>query len=150
MKEFFKNRQKIITIVITVFAVIALILPFALARPATATLRFGQQTYALNIVTSKVAQERGLGDRESIARDRGMLFVFDTAAVQCFWMKDMRFPIDIIWLNSAKKVTYVAANVAPDTYPQKFCGDASTKYVVELNAGEAMHAGIRVGQQVSL
>ena len=138
-------------------AVAVVLLPFFVSMKPTATLRVGERAYVLSIAASKAAQKKGLGGRESLARDRGMLFVFDAPATQCFWMKDMQFPIDIIWLNSAKQVTHVAANVAPDTYnvasdmyPQQYCGDASTKYVVELNAGEAKQADLRVGRQVSL
>ena len=157
MKPFFKNRQKLITACVGVVAILALLLPFAFAKPATATLQAGKKTYALNIAASTAAQQKGLGGRKSLARNRGMLFVFDAPATQCFWMKDMQFPIDIIWLNSDKQVTRVAANVSPDTYTeasgknsQKFCGDVSTKYVIELNAGEAKQAGLVVGQPVSL
>lgn len=131
-------------------AVVAVLLPFFVSMKPTATLRVGERSYVLNIAASKASQEKGLGGRESLAQDRGMLFVFKAPATQCFWMKDMQFPLDIIWLNSTKQVTYVAANVTPATYPQQYCGDASTKYVVELNAGEAKRAGLIVGQQVSL
>lgn len=150
MKTLFKNKQKLVTICVAVMAVIALMLPFALARPATVTLRVGQQTYALNIAATAAAQKKGLGGRETLARDRGMLFVFDTPGTQCFWMKDMQFPIDIIWLDSTKKVTSTVPNITPDSYPQQYCGDVTTKYVIELNTGEAKRAGIKIGDTLEL
>lgn len=150
MKEFFKAHQKLITIPVGILAVIALMLPFLFVQPATATLRVGQSTYALDIASSKTDQQKGLGGRKSLAQNRGMLFVFDTPGTQCFWMKDMHFAIDIIWLDAAKKMTSVVPSVSPNTYPMQYCGDATTKYVIELNAGEAKRAGLTVGQRVSL
>ena len=56
----------------------------------------------------------GLSGRESIADDRGMMFVFDRSTTNnCFWMKDMKFSIDMIWLNEAKQVITVVEDVSP-------------------------------------
>lgn len=85
-----------------------------------------------------------------MASDQGMIFVFDPPSVQCFWMKDMEFPLDIIWLNRAKTVIKVAANVSPSSYPEKYCSDEEAKYVIELNAGEAKRADIVVGRRLQL
>lgn len=139
-----------ITVCVGIAAVVALLLPYMFVQPATATLRVGQSTYALDIASSKTDQQKGLGGRKSLAQNRGILFVFDAPGKQCFWMKDMLFSIDMIWLSSDKKVTHIAADVSPGTYPKQYCGDTSTKYVIELNAGEAKRAGLHVGQQVSL
>ena len=79
-----------------------------------------------------------------------MLFVFAKPSVQCFWMKDMQFPIDIIWLDSTKKVTHIETNVDPMTYPKQYCGDDTTKYVIELRAGEAAAAQIAVARTLNL
>ncbi len=127
-----------------------LALPFAFFAPPSATLQAADYTYELMIAATEQAQQKGLGGRAQLAQDHGMLFVFEKPAAQCFWMKDMRFPIDIIWLDSAKRVTYVAPNVAPDSYPQQYCGDATTKYVIELNAGEVQRAGIKLGDRLKL
>lgn len=131
-------------------AVVVLLVPFFIMRPATVTLRADGVEYELDIATSEAAQQRGLGGREVLAQDEGMLFIFDKPAVRCMWMKDMLFPTDMIWLDSTKKVTYIAPNVTPDSYPQQYCGDESTKYVIELNAGEAKRADIRTGQTLKL
>lgn len=127
-------------------ALVMMFLLFMFIRPSKATLRSGEVKYSLDIAASESVQQRGLGSKQTLARDEGMLFVFNKPSVRCMWMKDMRFPIDIIWLDSAKKVTYIAANVAPETYPEQYCGDASTKYVVELKAGEAKRTGIDLGK----
>lgn len=85
-----------------------------------------------------------------LAKDRGMVFVFDKPGTQCMWMKNMQFPIDIIWLDEAKKVTSIVPNVSPSSYPMQYCGATTTKYVIELNAGETKRAGIKLGDNLQL
>ncbi len=61
-------------------------------------------TINIEIADTKETRAKGLGGRDSIATDSGMLFVFDSADKHRFWMKDMKFPIDIIWINNGQVV----------------------------------------------
>ena len=79
----------------------------------------------------------GLSNRNVMARDMGMLFVFDKSATHCFWMKDMYFDIDIVWLDADKRIVAKELRVSPDTYPRNYCPDVKAQYVVEVNAGFA-------------
>ena len=63
-------------------------------------------------------------------------------------MKDMRFPLDVIWLDADKAVVQVTADAKPSSYPQQFCADKS-QYVVELPAGAATQAGVQPGQTLA-
>lgn len=103
---------------------------------------------ALERADTSAARERGLGGRSGMSRDRGMLFVFERADTYCFWMKDMHFAIDIIWLDDGRHVVYMKQNVAPATYPESFCPDRPARFVVELNAGMVRAADLHVGQHV--
>jgi len=116
---------------------------------ANATLKAGGHTYKLQVVTTAAAQEKGLGGRGSMPLENGMLFVFQGEGIRCFWMKDMQFPLDIIWTNKAHKVVYIQPELAPDTYPRSFCPQQQAQYVIELNAGEAARSGIRVGETLT-
>lgn len=104
----------------------------------------------LEIMWARTSQERlqGLSGKASIADNQAMIFVFDQPMQQCFWMKDMKFAIDMIWLNEAKQVVRVKQNVSPQTYPESFCAD-NTKYVVEVGAGRADALGIETGKQLN-
>jgi uncharacterized membrane protein (UPF0127 family) len=113
------------------------------------TLHSGRHGYSLQMATTPAAQEKGLGNRDAMPADSGMLFVFPNEASRCFWMKDMRFPLDIIWTNKDKKVVYVQPEVSPSTYPDDFCPSPPAQYVIELNAGEARRAGIRAGETLT-
>ncbi len=112
------------------------------------------QTIRAEVVSTEAARERGLGGRSSIDADKGMLFVFDSQGLHGFWMKDMQFPIDIVWMNSGKIVS-IEENVDPQIgartselknyFPETF--DDS---VLELQAGRVKTLGARVGDSVAI
>ena len=92
----------------------------------------------------------GLMSRESLADDEAMLFVFDEPGEYTFWMKNMNFPIDIIWLDQDKRVVYCALNVPPcsqDPCPV-YAPQVKALYVLEVAAGQAdagrIHSGDRL------
>ena len=91
-------------------------------------------------------QQLGLGGRTSLPADEGMLFIFQTPGNYGFWMKDMLFPIDIIWLDDHFAITHIAANVAPDTYPESFYPGEGSRYVLETNAGYSQKNNLSVGE----
>jgi uncharacterized membrane protein (UPF0127 family) len=95
-------------------------------------------------------QELGLSYRDSIGDDEGMLFVFDKPDNYAFWMKDMKFPIDMVWFSEAGQVVHYEENVAPDSYPKVFVNKPKAKYVLEVNAGNAAKYGLYLGAKVEL
>ena len=102
---------------------------------------------SVEVVYTSELRMKGLSGREGLDTDAGMLFVFDNQSVNnCFVMRDMKFSIDMVWLNEKKEVLYIAENVSPDTYPDEvFCPDGQAKYGLELNSGNATQAGITPG-----
>ena len=92
----------------------------------------------IRVEVARTEEERsvGLGGRESLGKNKGMLFVFDKESFYVFWMKDMLFPIDIIWINRDKKIVDVITNLQMETYPDfKYINDFFAQYVLEVNAG---------------
>lgn len=103
----------------------------------------------ITIETVATSEERqvGLSNRDSIDDSAGMLFEFDEFSKEnCFWMKDMRFAIDMIWLDKQKKVVTVTENIGPETYPESFCPEADAKYGLEVGAGRTIELGIAAGE----
>jgi uncharacterized membrane protein (UPF0127 family) len=94
----------------------------------------------------------GLMFRPSLPLDKGMLFLFDGPPdFHTIWMKNCKFPIDILWLDEEKKVVYVAEAVPPckeDPCPV-YQPLRKASYVVELNAGQARREKATVGAPVS-
>lgn len=127
-------------------ALFALLAPTLFYQPAEAVLKTGGTAVHLEIAASQAAQQKGLSGRATMPGNQGMLFVFAKPAATCFWMKGMRFALDIIWLNSHKQVVYMQQNVSPQTYPKIFCPTTPAKYVIELNAGQAKMFGLHEGQ----
>ena len=87
--------------------------------------------------------------RDSLGADSGMLFVFPEDGVYRFWMKETRIPLDIIWLNSSRKVTFISRDTPPCPVMRVECPvygpETPARYVLELNARRAQELGIREG-----
>ncbi len=103
--------------------------------------------FAPEIVSSKEDLARGLSGRDSIDRGAVMVFDFGSSGQHCMWMKDMKFAIDMVWLDDTKKVTAIERNVTPSTYPQSFCHDGKT--VAEFAAGTADRVPLYIGDSLS-
>ncbi|HIA91857.1 TPA: DUF192 domain-containing protein [Candidatus Saccharibacteria bacterium] len=108
----------------------------------------GEQTFDLLVADEPHEQITGLSGREGLDDDRAMLFVFDESAQHGIWMKDMLFSIDIVWLNSEKRVVHIESNISPDTYPRIFKPEENSKYVIEFNAGAVAKLGLSAGDTV--
>ncbi len=108
------------------------------------SLSVAGETIKLEVADTLVTRERGLSDRRCIKSDQAMLFVFEEhdTSDHCFWMKDMRFPIDMVWLDHDKRVVFSASEVEPATYPQNYCPNMPTRYVLEFKSGRAKELGI--------
>jgi len=94
------------------------------------------------------SRQRGLSNQENLPIDSGMLFIFPAAAIQGFWMKDMHFPLDIVWIDAHKKIIGIAQNVTPESYPEVFMSPDPIKYVLEINAGKSDDFGLKKGVQL--
>lgn len=108
---------------------------------------------SLIVVDTPETRETGLGNRAGLPQDQAMLFVFEKPDKYEFWMKDMKFPLDMIWLDPNFKVVYIQTNISPDTYPDiTFMPDQDALYVLEANAGFAAQNSLKIGDvvQVSL
>ncbi len=120
----------------------------------TKTIEVGGQQVVVELPITPAEQERGLGGRTALPEGRGMLFDMGGDNEWPFWMKDMHFAIDIVWLAQDGAIVYVAPNVAPATYlqdpPQIFKPDRPARYVLELPAGYMAASGIGVGERVGL
>lgn len=90
----------------------------------------------------------GLSNRESIDPNHVIVFVFEDPSVRCFWMKDMKFPIDIVWLGDSKRVNAIEYNVTPKSYPDQYC-HVNAQYVAEFAEGTAKQLHLQPGDSFS-
>lgn len=117
------------------------------------------KTYPLTINTvaikaelaeTKEQQERGLGGRKGMPDDYGLLYILPKPYFYDFWMKDMKFPIDIIWVDRNQNIVDITRNLTPDSYPRIFQPVRPAQFVIEVNAGFTDKYGIKIGDPVTI
>ena len=104
-----------------------------------------------DIAATDEQRTKGLSVKDALAENQAMLFVFDIAQEHSFWMKDMKFPIDIIWLDSNKTVVHIEHNLPPcsfDSFCPTYKPDTNALYVLETAAGFAQKHEIVKGTVV--
>ena len=121
-----------------------------LLMPVVPIAEFGGVSLRLEYATTTSARILGLGGRESIPSDYGMLFVFTKDDYYGFWMKGMLVPIDIFWLDIKGHVVSMTLDVSTSTYPNVFYPSAPAWYVLETIAGFARAHRIATGTPLVL
>lgn len=111
----------------------------------------GQQTICAEVADQPTQWARGLSGRASLTADRGMLFVFPQSAIRSFWMKEMNFPLDIIWINNNQIVeTWSKAPVPSGNQIPSYRPENLANYVLEVSAGSLEKYGWRLGDLVKI
>ena len=109
------------------------------------------------VTVAKTASEKskGLSGREDLAENHGMIFIFTPKTYPAFWMKDMNFALDIIWISD-DTIVHIDENVPPPGKDQKdnelplYRPPEAVNYVLEVNAGFSQNNGIKVGDKIDL
>ncbi|MFZ2149773.1 MAG: DUF192 domain-containing protein [Minisyncoccia bacterium] len=136
-----------------VFLVIIFVIGFFVINYTTRTYRpanikmvtLAEKAVVVDVALSNEKLQKGLSGREGLGEDEGMLFVFENPGRYPFWMKDMNFPIDIIWIGEDLKVVYVKDNATPGSYPESFDPGIDAKYVLEVVAGFSEKNNLKPG-----
>ena len=103
----------------------------------------------IDFARTKEARERGLSGREGLDRDAGLWFALLGEKENGIWMKEMKFPIDIIWTDDVYHIIDVKENARPDSYPEIFYPRAEASHVLEVNAGFVGEHQIEIGDTFS-
>jgi uncharacterized membrane protein (UPF0127 family) len=91
------------------------------------------------LAVSDAERQLGLMFRPQINDDQAMLFIFEEEGTHAFWMKNMRFPIDILWLDKDRRIVHIEAQVPPcvqDPCPS-YPPDHPARFVLEIRSGGA-------------
>ncbi len=91
---------------------------------------------------------QGLSDLPGLPENGGMFFAFEKNDLHGFWMRNMLFPIDIIWIGEDFKVVHIEKNVRPDSYPTIFFPKRLARSVLEVSAGFTDKTGLKIGDPV--
>ena len=146
--------------VLVIVALIALFYIFIAASIPNAnlhikSLKIGDATFSVEVANTTTTRMRGLSGRNPLKDGEGMLFVFDKPGNYSFWMKDMKFALDFVWIRG-DRVVGITENVPPPA-PNTSLFSLKNYYppedvdkVLELNAGEVKRYGVQAGQSAVL
>ncbi len=136
------------TSLIIFFVVAVSILVFLSGVNYKSKVIFGGKTYTVDVADTYLTLKQGLSERRSLGADEGMFFIFNKPDTYGFWMKDMNFPLDIIWINENYKIVHIERDVKPDSYPKVFYPSVGASYVLEIRAGETEKLHVSVGDSI--
>jgi uncharacterized membrane protein (UPF0127 family) len=108
----------------------------------------GKTKVQAEVVFSPEKLYLGLSRRPNLPEGRGMLFIMPGTEVQTFCMRDMRFPLDFLWL-AAGRVAGITRNVSPRDQQASYCSPVPVQYVLEVPAGFCDRHGIKVGDSAT-
>ena len=109
------------------------------------------QRYSVEVADDDAERARGLMFRDTLADDRGMLFIHEVQQPLAYWMKNTRIALDILYFDDARRLVSQQRGVPPcslgDACPSYPSG-APARYVLELNAGQAERLGLQDGAEL--
>jgi len=141
-----KNLIFIILILLIFFISVYVFLNYQNENPRVC---IEENCFEVEIAETLVEKSKGLMFREFLGEDKGMLFVYNQEGVYNFWMKNTLIPLDIIWINSDKKIVYIKNGAQP-------CGEIceslnpqeNAKFILEINGGIVGKLNISIGDSV--
>jgi uncharacterized membrane protein (UPF0127 family) len=112
----------------------------------TTEVRLGSGVFSTQLASTDAARVQGLSGVDHLDANGGLLMVFQSDSQWGIWMKDMKVPLDIVWMNNEKKVIYIVTDASPDLGTSKiFKPQEAARYVLEVPSGTVKSAGIQIG-----
>ncbi len=129
-------------------------LSFIPQGPSFRQIQINGSKLNVEIADTQSKRAKGLGGRESLASDSGMLFIFPQPSRYSFWMKGLSFPLDFVWVKG-DQVVNVLQNIPPPSPGQAdsalpvYQPDVEVDKVLEVNAGTIQRLNIKVGDTLT-
>ncbi len=118
---------------------------------STSVVKVNNVTVDVILATTPSDQSKGLAVKDSMNENEGMLFVFKNPQKHSFWMKDMKFPIDIIWADSAGKIVHIEKNLQPCIFLlpcNSYSPISDSLYVLEVVSNFTNKYDVKIGDQI--
>jgi len=119
------------------------------------TVMIGPAVFIVQVAENHLSRAKGLSGQLGLPDNHGMLFIFESPSIQTFWMKDMLFPIDIVWISDTCLVDSITPDIPiplvsleTDELP-KYQSNNPVKYVLEITQGQTEIRDIKTGDPVS-
>lgn len=145
-----QNKPLLITVFLLAAFIVAAVVALWLRndnQSENPTVAIDDVVVTVEVADTPSARTTGLSEHSSLGESEGMWFIFDEPGQRYFHMKDMDFPIDIIWLDEDRQIVDITHEISPETYPDRFTSETPAQYVLEVNAGFARENDISAGDQ---
>ena len=150
-----KKNKALIILLSLVFVVLSSIsyflLPPFIKNNGQVKVRIGDNEWRAEVANNSASRAKGLSGHDPLGEKEGMLFIFEKSDAYTFWMKGMKFSLDIIWINGGKVVD-ISENLPPAglTDLKLYSPREPANWVLEINAGSAKKFGVKIGDSVEL
>ena len=134
--------MKVIPLLLILFALFFL---FRTPHSRKPEIILNDTVFSVEVADTEIARERGLSGHHPLSDREGMLVIFPKPDIYGFWMKDMNFPIDIIWFDRNWTIISLEKSVATSTYPHIFYPSSPAMYVLEVKSGISDFSHFKVG-----
>ena len=151
--EFIKRNLRLLIGATVVILVLAILVTAIIRTGDNSTkVQIADQTFSVQVARTEVEKQIGLSETEVLGENDGMLFVFDKPDFYSFWMKNMKFPIDIIYIKG-DKITTIIKNASPSSAPESlviYQPKEESDKVFEINAGLSDKLNLKEGMTINI
>ncbi len=115
------------------------------------TIYIGDQAMKVTVADTLAERKVGLSNVAGLRDLQGKLLIFDDEDYHGIWMKDMLFPIDVIWIDNDLEIVHIESNVQPSSYPDTIYGPPKpARYILETKAFFASSYKLNVGEKINI
>lgn len=107
----------------------------------------GDGVFETRVAQTPERRNEGLSNVQYLESNEAMLFIFDSSDKWAMWMKNMKIPLDILWLDQSQKVIYIVKGASPDDFPKSYVPNDPALYVLEVPQGTVDAKNIRIGSK---
>lgn len=145
-----ENIRLLLGAIVVVFVTVLLITLFVSKKSTKVTI--DNQTFRVMVAKTDKEKQIGLSNKKQIAKDQGMIFIFDNSDLYSFWMKNMEFPIDIVYINGNQVTTVISNAKVPNSNTNLtiYQPEDKSDKVLEINAGLSNKYNIKKGSTVTI
>jgi uncharacterized protein len=122
--------------------------PWPLIYPNTKSMQISGVSVRASVAETWPDRIRGLSNTPYLPMDVVKLFIFDSSGFHSIWMKDMNYPIDIIWVDESLEIIHIEEDAQPESYPNLFVPVKPALYVIETASGFVREKEIKIGDQI--
>ena len=120
---------------------------YEISQLKTKSIFYKEKEFKTYIADTDSSRELGLSVFNALLDNEAMLFVFERSKIYPFWMKGMKFPIDILWLDEHKNIVSIKENARPEDFPETYSPRQKALYVLEFKSGFVEKEKITLGDE---